>query len=261
MISSGSALSEILVLCYHAVSERWPAVLAVAPTQFERQLDFLVSRGYRGSTFHEAIHAPPAPKTLAVTFDDAYRSVFTRARPLLDRFGLPATVFAPTKLIDTARPMSWPGIDHWLNGPHREELVPMSWDQLRALADSGWEIGSHTRTHPRLTLIGDDAIATELEGSRRDCEAALGRECRSLAYPFGDEDGRVVEAARAAGYSAAGALPPSLYPPAPLRWPRVGVYRVDDDSRFRLKVSPLVRRARQAGSGWRRVLAHHRRPR
>jgi len=40
-------VSDILVLCYHAISDRWPADLAVTPAQLERQLGYLVGRGYR----------------------------------------------------------------------------------------------------------------------------------------------------------------------------------------------------------------------
>lgn len=237
-------MSDVLVLCYHAVSERWPAALSIPPEEIERQLAYLVGRGYRGATFHDAVTSPPAGKTLAVTFDDAYRSVIARALPILNRLGLPGTVFAPTGLIGIEAPMSWPGIDRWVGGPHEEELVPMSWVELRALAEAGWEIGSHTRSHPRLTRLADRELAGELRGSREDCAARLDRPCRSLSYPYGDEDGRVVAATREAGYSAAGTLPGRLHPPSALRWSRIGVYRVDRGIRFRLKASPRVRRLR-----------------
>ncbi len=237
----------MLVLCYHAVSKDWPVDLAIRPAQLESQLKLVVEHGYRGATFHDAVHAPPAPKTLVVTFDDAFRSVIELGLPILQRLGLPATVFAPTGFTGTPAPMAWPGIDRWLDGPHEAELRPMSWEELASLAAAGWEIGSHTRTHPRLTELDDGALAEELEGSRRECEAQLGLPCRSLAYPYGDEDERVVRAARSAGYSAAATLPHSLHRESPLRWPRVGIYRADYGLRFRVKTSPLMRRVRANG--------------
>jgi peptidoglycan/xylan/chitin deacetylase (PgdA/CDA1 family) len=63
-------MSDVLVLCYHAVSVRWPAELSVTPERLEEQLRLLVRRGFKGATFHQAVIAPPAPRTLAVTFDD-----------------------------------------------------------------------------------------------------------------------------------------------------------------------------------------------
>lgn len=235
---------DVLVLCYHAVSESWRAPLSVTPDRLERQLRHLVARGYRGVTFHDAVHAAPGPRTLAVTFDDAYRSVRALAEPILSALGLPGTVFAPTAFIGNDMPMTWPGIDPWLGDPHEAELTPMAWDELGVLAERGWEVGSHTRTHPRLTELDGPSLAAELSGSRADCEEALGIECRTIAYPYGEADARVVDAARAAGYAAAGALPPRLHPPSALRWPRIGIYHADRGPRFRAKVSPVVRRLR-----------------
>lgn len=244
---------DVLVLCYHAVSDRWAAPLAVQPARFERQLALLVARGYRGATFHEAITLPPAPKTVAVTFDDAYRSVLELALPILSRLRLPATVFVPTRFADSGEPMAWPGIDEWLGGPHEDELVPLSWDELCGLADQGWEVGSHTRTHPRLTRLGDGELEYELRGSREDCEAALGRPCPSIAYPYGDHDRRVVAAARDVGYSAGATLPARLHDASPMRWPRIGVFGVDHSLRFRAKVSPALRSLRSSAA-WETVL-------
>jgi peptidoglycan/xylan/chitin deacetylase (PgdA/CDA1 family) len=235
---------EALVLCYHAVSESWPVDLAIRPAQLENQLSLLLEHGYRGATFHQAVNTPPAGKVVAVTFDDAYRSVIEHGLPVLTRLGLPGTVFVPTGFAGAAEPMSWPGIDKWRGTPHEAELTPMSWAELATLAAAGWEIGSHTRTHPRLVDLDDADLADELTSSRRECESRLGLPCRSLAYPYGAEDDRVVRAAARAGYSAAGALPNSHHLPTPLRWPRVGIYRADDGLRFRVKTSRLMRRAR-----------------
>jgi peptidoglycan/xylan/chitin deacetylase (PgdA/CDA1 family) len=234
-------MTDVLVLCYHAVSERWPADLAVTPARLHAQLSHVVARGYRGATFTAAVTAAPAPKTVAVTFDDGYRSVLELALPILQSLGLPGSLYVPTAWVGAERPMTWPGIDHWADGPWADELQPLAWDGLRQLAGAGWEIGSHTRTHPRLTTLDDARLAAELSESRRDCERELGRACTSIAYPYGDVDARVVAAAARAGYRAAAALPHRLHRPRPLEWPRVGVSREDSIARFRRQSSPLVR--------------------
>jgi peptidoglycan/xylan/chitin deacetylase (PgdA/CDA1 family) len=239
-------VNDQLVLCYHAVSPTWPADLSLPADRFEAQLRALLDRGYRGVTFSEATSPDGRGQVFAVTFDDAYRSVIELAYPILSRLGLPATVFAPTDFIGSERPMAWPGIDRWLGGAHEHELTPMGADELGTLLTAGWEIGSHTRSHPRLTSLPDDALQGELEGSRARLEELLSSPCRSLAYPFGDVDARVVRAARMAGYARAATLVPYPWHPHPLLWPRVGVYHVDSPRRFALKVSPLARRARLA---------------
>jgi peptidoglycan/xylan/chitin deacetylase (PgdA/CDA1 family) len=237
---------DVLVLCYHAVSERFPAALSVTPEAFERQLALLAKAGYRGATFEQAVQARSG-RTVAITFDDAYLSVLTLGKPLLDAVGFPATVYAATAYLDTPeRPLSWDGIEQWHGGEHERELLPMSWDQLGGLADAGWEIGSHTRTHPHLTQIGDDQLREELQESKATVEERLGRPCPTLAYPYGDHDERVVAAAGSAGYAAAGTLPARLHSERALAWPRVGIYHSDDERRFRMKVSRPLRRLRSS---------------
>ena len=230
------------MLCYHAVSDRWTSPLAVTTEMLRRQLEVLVRRGYRGATFEQAVAAPPAARTLAVTFDDGYRSMLSHALPVLQGLGLPGTVFVPTDFVGSREPMRWPGIEHWVGGPFEEELVPLSWEELGSLQAAGWEIGSHTRSHPRLSQLADRDLERELVDSRRACEARLGA-CHTIALPYGDGDDRVVAAAGAAGYRAVAGLP-GRGMPAPAGWPRVGVYPVDRPARFAVKVSRPVRRLR-----------------
>jgi peptidoglycan/xylan/chitin deacetylase (PgdA/CDA1 family) len=239
------AMTDALVLCYHALSPSWSAALSTTPARFERQLELLLGQGRRGVTFTEATRAKPGERLLAVTFDDAYRSVIELAAPILERHGVPATVFAPTDHIGSEQPMRWEGIEQWLGGVDEPELVPMSWRELRELAERGWEIGSHTCSHPHLTRIGDDALADELARSKSTCEQELGAPCGSLAYPYGDLDGRVVEAAASAGYETAAALPSRLDERGRLQWPRIGIYNADDELRFRVKVSAPLRALRR----------------
>lgn len=242
-------MNDLIVLCYHAVSPDWGAELSTTPERFERQIALLAERGYRGVTFSEAATAAGKGRVVAVTFDDAFRSVFELARPILERFDLPATVFVPTDYIDADGPLRWPGIERWLGGAHERELTPMSWAELRSLAAAGWEIGSHTGSHPHLTQTDDATLQAELTRSKAVCEQQLQSPCTSLAYPYGDLDARVVEAAARAGYDTAGALPRRLQERSLLEWPRVGVYHEDHGLRFRLKLSPTMRRLRRS-SAW-----------
>ena len=173
--------------------------------------------------------------TLVVTFDDAHRSVREHALPVMKRLGLPGTVFAPTAYAGTDRLMGWDGYDMWLGTEHEEELRCMSWDDLNGLVEEGWEVGSHTRTHPHLSRLGDDEIAEELAASRQDCVDRTGRACRVLAYPYSDYDERAVRAASEAGYLFAVTVPRGPREPRPFEWPRVGVYRDEGARRVQLR--------------------------
>lgn len=225
----------LVVLCYHGLSDSWPDDTAVTPARFAEQVESFLRRGYRGATFTEALTAPPAERTFVVTFDDAAESVLRLAAPLLDGLGVPGTIFVPSDYPDSGRPMSWAGIDRWLGGEHEPELECLGWEPLRELAGRGWEMGSHTCSHPLLTELGDAELARELAESKRECERRLGRRCDSLAYPYGIADARVARAAREAGYLVAATVPVAPVASLPLLWPRVGVYRGDSPRRVMLR--------------------------
>jgi peptidoglycan/xylan/chitin deacetylase (PgdA/CDA1 family) len=231
-----------VALCYHAVSEDWPSKLAVRPRQLRAHVTHLLGRGYRPATFSAAV---AGPGMFAVTFDDAFATVGSVALAVLRDLGVPATVFVPTAFPDSHDPLVWPGMEQWPKGRHAGELRCLGWDELAALADVGWEIGSHTVTHPRLTQVDDERLAAELSDSKHTIERRLGRPCTAIAYPYGDVDERVIEATGAAGYAFGASLPKKLSSRGPLDYPRVGVYHVDDLGRFKLKVSPVVRRVRK----------------
>ncbi|MCW5867624.1 MAG: polysaccharide deacetylase family protein [Candidatus Eremiobacteraeota bacterium] len=77
----------------------------------------------------------------------------------------------------------------------------LSWSEARQLTGRGFEIGSHTYTHPFLSKVGDDAeLAFELGESRQKFGQELGSPPQTIAYPFGDYDQRVAEAAKTSGY-------------------------------------------------------------
>jgi peptidoglycan/xylan/chitin deacetylase (PgdA/CDA1 family) len=224
-------LSQPLVLCYHAVSDTWEHSLSVRPAAFERQLRFLV-RLYRPVTAAEILHA--RGRLLHVTFDDAFRSV-DAALPALERLGVPATVFACTDLADEGLPLAVPELAADA-AAHPEELATHPWERLRELADRGVGIGSHTCSHPHLPRLGDDELDRELRESRARLEDELRSPCRFVAYPFGDEDGRVRAAARRAGYEAAFALPGDVAAPDDFAVPRLGVWRRDTQPRLATKL-------------------------
>ncbi len=240
-------MSDVLVLCYHAISPTWTAPLSVTPEQFEGQINYLLKRGWCPATFVDAALNPPARRTLAITFDDAYASVKEHAAPVLARLGVPATVFVATAFPSTNRAMHWPGINHWSDSAFASELTPMNWDDLRALAEIGWEIGSHTCTHPRLTQIDPREAEFELAESRDECTRRIGRACQSVAYPYGDVNERIADTARGVGYRAGAALQKSHKQLGPYRYPRVGIYHEDVSWRFYVKASKTIRALRSSG--------------
>jgi peptidoglycan/xylan/chitin deacetylase (PgdA/CDA1 family) len=244
-----AVINDLLILCYHAVDPAWPADLCVSPEAFEHQLGELVRAGYRGVRFTDALSEKQGSRVVAITFDDSYRSVLELAKPLLDHHGFPATIFVPTDWAGAERPMRWDGIEQWLGTPHEHALRALDWQELGELADAGWEIGSHTCSHPHLPALDDGRLAHELVASKALIEEQLSRPCTALAYPYGEVDARVQTATQRAGYRWAGTIPRVLAPIHPLLWPRVPIYHGDDARRFRTKISPPLRRLRASPLG------------
>jgi glycosyltransferase involved in cell wall biosynthesis/peptidoglycan/xylan/chitin deacetylase (PgdA/CDA1 family) len=240
----GRRRPDVLVLCYHACSPTWESALSVSPEDLRWQIGHLLERGWVPTTFSEAVLEPRSRRTLAITFDDGFASVRRHALPVLEQLGVPATLFVPTAFPDSGGPLSWPGIEQWLDGPWARELESLSWNGIRELAASGWEIGSHSHSHPRLTLLPDAELGRELSESRRILTAELGEPCRAIAYPYGATDARVAAAAADAGYLAGGTLARSLEFSGPTRQPRVGIYQHDGQLKFLLKVARSTRRLR-----------------
>lgn len=221
-------MSDRLVLGYHAVSASTCSPLIVTREALRRHVSTLLRQGYSATTFDRAVLDPEPGRVLAVTFDDGERSVLEHGFAVLAELGVPATVFVPTATVGA------PGV--------------MDWADLARLAEAGWEIGSHTRTHALLPELDDGALEDELRGSREELEQALGRYCRSIAYPYGASDGRVRAAAVAAGYRA-GCTLEAARPGDPLAWPRVGVDGDDGHVLFRLKTSRPGRLLRRTPLG------------
>jgi peptidoglycan/xylan/chitin deacetylase (PgdA/CDA1 family) len=203
----------------------------------------LADRGYVGLTLSELVSGHAAgtlpPRALAITFDDGYRSALD-AKRILDRHGFPATVFVVTDFVDSGRRLTWPGIAQWHDGPYGDELESLRWDDLEQLAASGWEVGSHTRTHPYAPRLSPDELEDEIAGSRELLRRRLGR-ADTFAYPYGATTPDAQRVVESSGYTAACIGPTGDRDlDDPFAIARVGLYGRDTGLRLRAKLSPRL---------------------
>lgn len=206
----------------------------MTPRAFSNQIRSLVQRGFRGAPLDEVVEG--RGKLLHVTFDDAFRNIELGLH-VLERLGVPATVFVCSGLADDGARLDVPELRE-RSRLHRGAIETMDWPVLRAIRARGFEIGSHTISHPHLTRLPDEQLETELVGSRRRIEDVLQEPCRVLAYPYGENDARVRRAAEAAGYAAAFSLRRAGVADR-FGLPRVDIYRGDGRMKFRLKTSAV----------------------
>lgn len=240
-----------LALCYHAVSDRLDDDLAVTTEHLREQVEVLAQAGFRSVRFSELermrIAGEDVSNVVALTFDDGYEST-TKAGEILAEHDFIGTVFVLPPSLGSGVALSWPGIEHLSEGPQAGELVPMTWEAADALRERGWEIGSHTLTHPRLTEVSDELLEHEVRASRESLRERYG-DCTAIAYPYGAADDRVARAAAAAGYECGTTLSRwHRHDTAHLR-PRVGIYLSDDLRRFRIKIARWSRSLRAVPLG------------
>ena len=182
---------RIAVLTYHMIEES-PSVLAVSPEELRAHLEAIASSGapvLAPSLIAGALPSGAGPDGFALTFDDGYASVERFAAPLLRDFGFPFGVFLVTSRM--GRDNGWPSQPSWV--PRRPLL---DWDAAARLAECGGEIGAHTHTHPDLTLLSASGALAEVEKSRDEIAARLGRAPSIFAYPGGRASGSARDAAR-----------------------------------------------------------------
>ena len=203
---------------YHKTGIRfdWSGTWNTA-SQFDLHMRYLHSMGYGTCSLAEAIRGYE-PGRVAITFDDAYESVYTSAYPIMKEHGFRGAVFAVTGYV--GRSNLWDvnlGCRRWNH---------MTWEHMREMRDSGFEFGSHTLSHPDLTTLKPEPLRKELELSKRMLEENLSSPCRYLSYPFGRANTMVKQIARDLGYEAAFNITPTGIDDS-MEIGRLGVYVID----------------------------------
>jgi peptidoglycan/xylan/chitin deacetylase (PgdA/CDA1 family) len=190
---------RVPILMYHEITIEPVAASwqAAAPGHFAQQLEYLRAGGYQALTVADLAAAmtsgaPLPAKPVVLSFDDGTADFYEVALPLLAEHGFTATLFATSGWMRGAG-----GRARCRNAPSGT----LSWDQLRAIAGAGIEIGGHTVSHPQLDQLPPDLLSKELADSKAELEDQLGRRVSGVAYPFGYSSRLVRAHAARAGYA------------------------------------------------------------
>jgi peptidoglycan/xylan/chitin deacetylase (PgdA/CDA1 family) len=188
---AAEAADSAVVLMYHRFGEPAYPLTNTPLALFERQLEILASEDYTVLPLAEIVAAldagaPLPERSVAITIDDAYRSVLREAWPRLKAKGFPFTLFMATEVVDG-------GGEGF-----------MSWDQLRELAaDPLVSIGSQTATHPHMPDESRADNRADLLQAGARFEAELGAAPKLFAYPYGEYDLETAELVRELGFDLA----------------------------------------------------------
>lgn len=194
------------ILMYHRIAERVRGVrsptLNVTPEQLRHQLAGLLARGFESWPLSKLVAAQIESRRVpvnvfAVTFDDGYENNYVHAWPVLRELNIPGTIYLATKYLDTHQPFpfdDWPATGPMQTPP--SAWRPLSTNQCREMLASGIiELGAHTHTHRK--FVGR---CGEFQRDMRLCLDLLrdrfGIICPTFAFPYGDLNSDLVEAAR-----------------------------------------------------------------
>lgn len=234
------------ILTYHAIDPGWQAPLSVHPDLFARQLAWL-QRSRPIVLLDDAVPAAGGARptdAIALTFDDAFTSVYEHALPVLARMRIPATIFLIAKTLDPAA--GGYEVD-WVDRPPAHPLRVLDATQVKELQAAGVRFGSHSYGHQDLTTLGYDACLEDLRRSRAVLEDLLGEPVTTLAYPRGRHDETVRRAAADAGFTRSFGLAVPEQVAGPHAVPRVGVYPADTPWSLWVKTRGWYGRFRASG--------------
>ncbi|UCB48754.1 MAG: polysaccharide deacetylase family protein [Deltaproteobacteria bacterium] len=182
------------VLTYHHFGKDCTSPYCMPTAVFDRQMRYLKKKGYRVITLSELLnfvqyrHAIPK-KSVVIAIDDGNKSAYEIAYPILRKYGYTATLFIYTDFVGVSE-------------------GAITWEQLREMKATGFEMGSHTKSHSDLTKQREGEsdhtyaarVKSELLGSKRLLDKNLRQDTLYLAFPYGRYNETVLAISQQVGY-------------------------------------------------------------
>jgi peptidoglycan/xylan/chitin deacetylase (PgdA/CDA1 family) len=197
---TGTAEAEetaVTVLIYHRIGEDKYPTTNIAVERFREQLEYLKNNDYTVISLQQLLQflqngISLPERSVVITFDDGYRSVYENGWPVLREYGFPFTVFLYVSATDNK---------HWNY---------MTWDQVMEMKAAGVDFQNHGFAHDHMAFrpSGMDMdeyrawIRTDLEVSTRMLSEKLKERPRFFAVPYGEYNMDLLEEIRSFGYEA-----------------------------------------------------------
>ena len=179
-----------VILMYHRFGEDSYPSTNVRIEQFEAHIKELTEGPYTVLPVSEIVAALRSggklpDRTVGITVDDAYLSVYTEAWPRLKAAGLPFTLFVATDAVD------------------KRFADMVDWDQIREMRGAGVEIAAHTASHLHMADASGNVSRTEMQRSLKRLQEELGERPALFAYPYGETSLATQEIVKEFGFETA----------------------------------------------------------
>ncbi len=186
----------VTILTYHALRDKPSSLMHVRPGEFEKQMAYLKENGYSViplKQFYEFIRLERGlpEKSVIITFDDGWRSVYTKAYPVLKKYDFPATIFIYTDFLNAA---NWRAL---------------TWEMMNEMSSGGVDIQVHSKTHEMKIpwkKKGETEesyrrrLTDELQMPKELTEKKIGKPVHYIAYPYGQYNDTFLEYVEQSGY-------------------------------------------------------------
>lgn len=165
------------IFVYHHVSDKTPKSTSISPKLFEEHLKYLIKNNYKiwslEKILNQLTYNKTIPKkTVAITFDDAYKSIYTKAYIILKKYKAPFTVFINTSTINNA------------------SNLYLTWNELKKMQPL-INYGSHSHYHKFLIRKEKKFIRDDLRKAHNILKEKLNSKIKMFAYPFGESNKKI----------------------------------------------------------------------
>ena len=166
---------KIPILSYHSISNE-DCPLSLNLIEFEKQLIFFKKNNFQLVHFNEIKDL--SSKKFIITFDDGYKDLIINALPLLKKYNFKSKSFIISNLI--GKKNIW---DELNTNIKDKELMNLS--DIHFWLKNGMRVGSHSKSHKKLTLLDKKDAIDEIVNSKDELETLTGKSINAFCYPYG----------------------------------------------------------------------------
>lgn len=185
-VAALSARADLVVLQYHHISDATPTATSTSISLFEGQLEMIASEGLEVVALQAATEAAlngelATRQQVAITFDDAYESVYQQAAPMLEQRGYPYTIFVNTDAVGGKGYMTW------------DQLKELNQSELVTMANHSHDHGHLARRIDESQADWEQRADNSLDRAQAILQDRLGIDVPMFAYPYGEFDAALEE--------------------------------------------------------------------
>lgn len=162
---------KLVVIYYHEVVESGQgfSYQKIEKDKFEQQMKYLQEHHYQTLLF-EDLDKPLPEKSIIVSFDDGFKSVYENAVPIMEKYGIKANIYLPTNYIG-------------------QDAHFMTWDMARELQQTGnYEFAAHTHNHVDIRTLNEAEMRSEIGLPTEVFQRELQSEPIAFCMPYGTFD-------------------------------------------------------------------------